>query len=152
MTDIVLQFCAARGLESRAIEWFGHGWCSHVDSVLEDGSLLGARMDGGVAIRQPGYATFSRTERVILPTTPEIAAAYHAFLMAQIGKRYDVDGIVAFVVGRDWRDPTRWFCSELVAAGLETSGYFPYPLATPANRLTPPDLLLACSARVRVEA
>lgn len=152
MSTITLQFCASRGLESAVIEWFGHGWTSHVDTVLDDGTLLGARMDGGVAIRQPGYATFSRTERVILPTTAEIAAAYHDFLMGQIGKRYDVEGICAFIVGRNWRDPSRWFCSELVSAGLERAGYFPSPLSTPSNRITPPDLLLALSARVSVPA
>lgn len=152
MTEIVLQFAASRGLSSAAIEWFGHGWCSHVDAVLPDGTLLGARLDGGVAIRPAGYYPFTRTQRVVLPAPPEMVDAFHAFLRAQLGKPYDSLGIAAFVAGRDWRDPSRWFCSELACAALETCGYFAYPLATPSNRITPPDLLLACSARVEVAA
>jgi uncharacterized protein YycO len=150
MPEIVLRFARARGLSSDAIAWFGHSWPSHVDSVLEDGSLLGARLEGGVQVRPPGYATFSRVLVVRLPTSPAIAAAYYDFLSHQVGKRYDVAGIAAFVAGRNWRTPDSWYCSELVAAALEAAGYFAAPLATPSNRITPADLLLVLSGRVEV--
>lgn len=149
---IIMQFAASAGLTSELIEWYSHGGFCHVDSVLEDGTLLGARLDGGVAIRQPGYEPFLRTLRVELPAPAAITTAYYAFVRAQVGKPYDAEGLVAnFVAGRDWRNPDRWFCSELNAAGLEECGYFQAPLATPANRLTPLDLLLALSAVVEIK-
>lgn len=147
---IVLQFAASDSLGGHLIQWYGHGWCSHVDSVLPDGRLLGARYEGGVLIRPPGYTEFTRTLVVTLPTTAEVVAAYDAFLAEQLGKPYDSEGIFDFVTGRDWRSDGTWFCSELVGRGLEVAKYFAFPLATPANKLTPPDLLLALSARVEI--
>lgn len=147
---IVLQFCDTPGLSSALIEWFGHGWCSHVDSVLEDGRLLGARMDGGVEIRDANYETFRRLLRVVLPAPAEIVRTYYDFIKAQLGKPYDQEAILGYIAGRDWRDDRKWFCSELVTAGLEASGYFPFPLSTPSNKMTPEDLLLACSTRVEI--
>jgi hypothetical protein len=155
---ITLQFVRGADFGADAISWFGHGAdFSHVDTVTR-GGLLGARSDvvggapAGVHVRDPSYVAGARALlRVDLPCSPEVAAAYEAFLTAQIGLPYDSEGILAFVVGRDWRGPGAWFCSELVGAGLEASGYFPYPLATPANKLTPPDLLLALSTINRID-
>ena len=147
---ITLQFAAMSDPGSEAIKLFSRGWPSHVDTVLRDG-LLGARSDAlagvppGVQIRPPGYEAFERTLTVKLPSTPQIEAAFRAFLDAQIGKPYDKLAIAAFAVERDWREPGAWFCSELVAAALEASGWFPALLANPANEITPRDLLLAVS-------
>src|SRR5579863_3025481 len=110
---IVLQFASGTDLESEAIEYFSHGQWSHVDAVLPDGSLLGARLEGGVAIRSKTYLGASKTERVYLPATDAQTSAFYAFLMAQVGKPYDSEAIAAFITGRDWRDPKAWYCSEL---------------------------------------
>jgi hypothetical protein len=64
MGVITLQFVTSRELESSAICTFQRGWCSHVDSVMDDGRLLGARSDGGVQIRPPNNEKFSRVERI----------------------------------------------------------------------------------------
>jgi hypothetical protein len=150
-TVILLQFSALNDLASEAIKIFERSWPSHVDAVLPDGSLLGARADiygavpAGVQIRPPGYAPFSRTLLVQLAATDAQEAAWLAFLHAQIGKLYDMLAIAAFAVERDWREANSWFCSELAAAGLETCGWFPRPLADSANEITPRDLLLAVS-------
>jgi hypothetical protein len=142
---IALQFSTEADPISALIRAFGHGPFSHVDAVLPDG-LLGARADGGVQIRPVGYAPFSRVLRVELPATPEQAAAASVFLRAPVGKPYDDLAIAAFAADRNWRDDAAWFCSELQSAMLESIGWFPHTLATPANRLTPDDLLLLCSA------
>lgn len=150
---IVLQFAASAGLSSELIEWYSHGSYCHVDTVLPDGTLLGARLDGGVAIRQPGYEPFLKTLRVELPADDSVTAIYYEFVRAQVGKPYDTTALVGnFVAGRNWRDADSFFCSELVGLGLELAGYFPGPLSTPANRLTPSDLLLALSAVVPLPA
>lgn len=153
---VTLQFVGAADLGSEMIEWFSAGVVSHVDAVMPDGSLLGARSDGvggkppGVQIRPANYENFARVIRVVLPCPDEMAARFYEFIKDQIGKPYDEEAIIAFVAGRDWRDPSAFFCSELQGLGLERCGYFATPLATPSNKLTPAGLLLACSARVSV--
>ena len=66
MGAITLQFVTCSNPGSWAIRTFQRGWCSHVDSVMDDGRLLGARLDGGVEIRSPNYEKFSRVERVVI--------------------------------------------------------------------------------------
>ena len=89
MGAITLQFVTSRDPESWAIRMFQCGWCSHVDSVMEDGRLLGAQSDGGVQIRRPNYEKFSRVERVVISVPYYKERAYWDFLKAQIGKPYD---------------------------------------------------------------
>jgi len=153
---IRLQFSALDSLASELIEWFGHGVVSHVDVVLPSGRLMGARKNAirgipaGVQSRPADYANFTRKVRVDLPAPPEVVDSFYSFISAQNGKPYDEKAIEAFLPGRDWRTPDAWFCSELVAAGLETSKWFAYPLATSVNKITPPDLLLVLSAFVPI--
>jgi hypothetical protein len=147
--QIVLQFIGAADFGGAVINWFDHGPFAHVDSVLPDGTLLGARSDTatpGVQIRPADYMKFTSPVRAVLETTEEIAQAYYAWLMLQVGKPYDMTGIVAFALGRNWRNPNAWFCSELVAAGLEKCGFLQFPLIQPANKIAPDDLALLCSA------
>lgn len=143
---MLLQFAQGDDAFAKAIEWYGGGpLYSHVDTVMSDGSLLGARLDGGVLIRPANYLATEKVLRVDVPSSPSQDAAYHTFLMAQLGKPYDKEGILGFVFGRDWRDPNAWFCSEMVAAGLEACGFFYHPLASPSNKITPPNLILVLS-------
>ena len=149
---IKLQFVLGTGLSSRGIAWFSAGHFSHVDCVLPDGRLLGARSDAcggqppGVRVRPAGYENWK--ERVVM-TVPERGLSdkqrFYDFLAAQIGKPYDSTAIWGFAVGRDWRDPRDWFCSELAAAALEMGGYLPV-LYAPVNKITPAALALAVSA------
>jgi hypothetical protein len=155
MGAIVMQFAGSDSLTSRLIQWYDHGEFAHVDTVLPDGALLGARndvMDGypaGVQIRGADYQQGYTLKRVTLPCTDAQEKAYYDFVMAQVGKQYDSTAIAAFAVGRDWRAPDSWFCSELNAAGLEESGVVP-PLSAPVNKVAPDDLLLVLSALVHV--
>lgn len=150
---ITLQFTQANDLASRAIQLFERGWPTHVDVVLPQGGLLGARHDvvadtqPGVQIRPANYAKWDRVERITLDIGgPEHEAAFYIFLRSQIGKPYDMAAIAAFPLRRNWRDPNSWFCSELVAAALQACGFFPTPLAIPANEITPRDLYMVVSS------
>lgn len=128
---------------SEAIKIFERGWCSHVDVVRPDG-LLGARLDG-VKLRQPGYDSVVRVENITLAATAQQLADFNSFLDAQIGKPYDKTAIAAFPFQRNWQETDSWFCSELVAAALEASGWWPKPLSESTNHITPRDLLLIVS-------
>lgn len=154
---ITWQFCKGPDLSSEAIEWFEHGGFSHVDTVMPDGTLLGARSDviggmpAGVQIRPADYLGSEYVYRVTLPTTPEQDIDYYEFLKQQLGKPYDKEGIVGFIVGREWRDDSAWFCSELAMAALEQSAFLKWPLADHANKITPGDALLIASVFTRVD-
>lgn len=154
---VVLQFSLGQGVGSAVIRWFGHdGSWSHVDLVLPDGRLLGARADNpggygrGVQIRPANYQSFARRLVVAVPT--QTAAAVYGYARAQIGKAYDHTAIVAFFVERNWRDPDAWFCSELAAAALIEGGFWPRPwaLPCPVNKIDPDDLLLLISPYLEV--
>lgn len=157
MGAIVMQFVGNSSWGSRLIEWFDHGKYSHVDSVLPDGTLLGARNDvidgipSGVQIRPASYVDGDKILRVTIPCTVNQEEAYYAFVRAQIGKPYDETAIAAFAVGRDWRAADSWFCSELCAAATEASGLVPAMIA-PVNKIAPDDLLLVVSALVSIPA
>lgn len=141
---LTLQFSTEDGLASEMVRVFSRGWASHVDVALPDG-LLGARFQGGVRIRAPNYCAFRRIQSVVLSATLAQEETFVQFLRAQVGKPYDATAIAAFAAARDWREPDSWFCSELVAAALETCGWFPHPLAFASNEITPRDLLLVVS-------
>lgn len=151
---ITLQFCSFPSFIGQAIDWFTAGDVGHVDVVLPDGGLMGAqREDGlggqptGVQIRPPNYGGMQHVRRVSMPEGDGAKLGLaNNFLQAQLGKPYDTLAIVGFVVGRDWRDGGAWFCSELAARFAELAGAFPHQLCAPANKITPQELLLVCSA------
>lgn len=155
---ITLQFIRGTDLGAKAIEWFGHGLSySHVDTVMPDGRLYGARSDkvggapAGVQYRDPSYTQDAGKLHIVLNTTPEQDAAYYAFLLKQQGKPYDKLSIISFIIGRNWQDNDSWFCSELVAAALVKCGFFPWPLAVTSNKIDPTDLIFAISVKQNLD-
>jgi hypothetical protein len=147
---IRLQFVAQRSVSTAVIQFLSHGWCSHVDTILDDGGLLGARLNGGVSIQPPDYEVWSRKVIVDLPCSLKIEVAYYSFVMSQVGKPYDVTADIAFALNRNWREEDSWMCSELVSFGLERSKFFPYQLAAPTSGISPASLFLTLSAIVPV--
>ena len=151
---IRLRFVTCHDAISAAIRFAEYGfWASHAEAVMPDGTLLGAHYDGGVQARPAGYdqAIMLRQQVAEIPCAEAMAQRFHGFLRAQLGKPYDVEAIGALVARRDWREPDSWFCSELIAAALETCGYLP-PLAADVSKIMPRDLLLIVSARIPLAA
>lgn len=151
MKKILLQFVCEKAISSQLIAWFSAGHFSHVDAVLDDGSLLGARSDrvggrpAGVQIRPPNYINFSLRVVMAIPVSDLQNTAFYAFLHSQVGKPYDSEAIWAFLFNRNWRETDSWICSELQAAGLEHAAVTPR-LYLAANKITPVSLALAASA------
>ena len=148
MNKIILQFSTQKNIGSKILHVFDHIWCSHVDAVLPEGGLLGAKWHGGVTIR-PNKG-FVKKLVVELPTTAEIETRFYDFLKLQLGKPYDWQGILAFVVDRHWDEDDSWFCSELIGAALQYSGFLPYKLFSTANKITPQDLMVMCNMFVEI--
>jgi len=151
MREIILQFASEYTPGSLLISFGTRGWCAHVDAVVNTkGDLLGARPFSGVMVRPANYMRFRRTKVVYLPTTKQIHDDFYDFIYDQCGKRYDYGALVSYAINRDWRTNDNWFCSELIAAGLEVSGFFPYRLSNDVNKISPSDLLLLCSVCVNL--
>lgn len=138
---IVIQFSTQKGFGSWLIRWLTWSDWSHVDFVLPDGTLLGARLIGGVKVRRVNYLGKSaKKARFAILGAPDsvIERAY-----SQIGKPYDWRGILNFALHRNWRETDSWFCDELVAWCCEQQGTPLLNPATPVRRLTPRDLTLS---------
>ena len=155
--EIVLQFCGFKSFFGKIIAWGTEGEVGHASAVLPNGDILDsqhqANLGGkpaGVQIRPAGYIERCggiNILRVTINVTAKQRNAFYDFLISQLGKPYDTKGILGFVVGKDWRDPGAWFCSELQAAALEAAKVFEYPLHVKHNRVTPQELLMLASTR-----
>ena len=147
---IKLQFVCEAAITSRMVAWFGAGQFSHVDAVLHNGFLIGARYDTcggqlpGVRIRPPDYHKFARRTIMEVPATRGQTNAFYKFMLAQEGKPYDNEAIWGFITGRDWREDDSWICSEVVSAAGEAS-VLPR-LFSPVWKITPGGCALAFSA------
>jgi len=141
-------------LSSRAIGWFGGGYYSHVDCVLSDGRLLGARSDAvggqkpGVRIRQQDYEVWQRRTLIRIAVTAYQYCEWMRFLEAQLGKPYDRTAIWAFALDRDWREQDSWICSELASRSIEMA--LGLELALPVNKIDPGACSLVASALGKV--
>ena len=148
---IRVQFSRGGGISSAAIAWFSSGSFSHVDAVMPDGTLLGARSDAvgghppGVWARPANYEKFRQKVVMEIPCGAFQEGRYYDFLKSQVGKPYDKAAIWAFALGRNWREQDSWICSELQAAAAEYAGIVP-KLYLPSNKITPVAYALVCSA------
>lgn len=146
-----LQFVLGAGLSSRAISYFGAGGYSHVDIVLRDGWLLGARSDKilgiepGVRIRPQGYEKWKKRTVMTLDVSEKQEKDFLIFAHDQLRKPYDTTAIWGFATGRDWREEDSWFCSELAAAASEKAQILP-ELIAPTCKITPGTLATVYSA------
>lgn len=149
--SVKLRFVRGLDFSSRMIAWFSAGHLSHVDAMLPDGTLLGARSDvirgvpTGVQIRPPGYEQIALQIVMEIPATALQEVAFYRFLRSQIGRPYDQSAIWAFAFNRDWHETDSWICSELQTAALEAAGILP-KLFEEVSKITPVALANAVSA------
>ena len=133
MSKVWLRFVTEPGFTSWAIRKFTWSDWSHVDFVLANGKFLGARLDGGVLVREHDYLVPSKFRYTYVEV--ENARKVMGWACSQIGKPYDWKAIAGFLPREDWHDPGHWFCSELAAAAFERMGN---PIVDRrASRITP---------------
>lgn len=154
--SIHLRFVRESDPISDIISWFSQGIFSHVDCLLPEHpglplEALGSRSDkvggkpSGVEIRPADYAKFAVSLTLGLNVTEDQYKKFTTWLFDQLHKPYDHRGIWGIALGRDWREDGSWYCSELIAAGLEEAGIIPR-LITPTNRINPDRLATVISA------
>ena len=154
-----VQFVLGADWPSRVIAWWGQGYggWSHVDAVMDDGWLLGARDDvidppglpvvkAGVQLRPPNYERWARRSVIDIPATPIEERRWLDFLQHQINFQYDSGAILAFITGR--REPTapgHWICSALQMGAARASGKA-FATLIPDSQVTPNSLYLLFTA------
>jgi len=114
-----------------------------------DGSVIEAWHVGGV--KHTCNLNADHTEGTLIDVfdidglTAEQRCTVEEFLRANVGFRYDFRGVLKFISRRKHRNPSRWFCSELVFAALQ------HAKVDVLQRITPAEVypgLLCVSPRV----
>jgi hypothetical protein len=148
-----LQFVRGTGFGSRLISWWGNGYggYSHVDGILDDNRLAGARSDKvggqppGFQIRPPAYEKWAARTVVTIESTDDEQSRWQKFLISQVGEPYDKSDIIGLIIGEPMASAGHWICSAAQTAALNFVGKMPCP-PIPPQQVTPNSLLLMCSA------
>ena len=155
--ELLYQFSTSTAFASRIIRILTCSEFSHCDLVLPEGLLGVSGSDksikdpGGVIIRPFNAWPYLHPPKIArVQCSDDVARKTTDFVKSQIGKPFDKQALRAFLrdragipdAGRDWRDPSKWFCSEVQVRGLEVGGLFSYPLIQPKDVISPQALLL----------
>jgi len=152
MPTVQLQFVLGRQLSSRLIAWWGQGYSgwSHVDAVLPDGRLMGARSDrvggqpAGFYPRPPWYEGregWLRVRRLALPVSANVEGVWVDSLMRKNGAAYDQTDILGLIIGRPLMEQGHWICSAAQLDTLREIGIARRTALTPQQ--CPPNMLSA---------
>jgi hypothetical protein len=110
-----------------------------------------------VAIRPPEYQLFTIRRRAVIPCTQGQYDTFLSFCMDQLDKPFDTGALKlsTFLSGtfsnRDWRDPAKWYCAELMARAVEVSGLLKWKFIGIKNRISASDLLLMINPLIDVD-
>lgn len=141
MTNITFVFSTWHSFFSYVISLFTFSLWSHVEVVFDDKAY------GAVYPRGVGWtwltnrvANSNKAVAITVPLTDGEYKALREFIEAQVGKKYDLAGVLLFPINRRWQDDDAWFCSELIAAALVHVGYPGAALFRLSRRVTPSQL------------
>lgn len=119
---MIVAFTRGRDIGSKLIRLFTWSKWSHVavveESQIEHISAYSTVIDstflnGGVKRRSVASLLHKATEWAYVKIdTPDDTEAYR-LLESQIGKKYDVTGIIGLAFRRKWEQDDKWFCNEL---------------------------------------
>lgn len=112
---------------SKLIEWQTRGKYSHA-AILIDDTLYEAWQGWGVGVRKKEKWYFSAGNSVTslfqFQHMQKHEQRLQDFLEAQLGKKYDYLAVLRFITRTHVlpNEKNRWFCSELVAAAMDSVG------------------------------
>lgn len=123
-------------ITGRLIRFKTAGKYSHVAFLLDDETtVIEAQIPKVVErlLRDSGYKSGTVVDIFTYDSTPEQEAAMLQFVRSQIGKPYDLIGILGFITNEYNRKLSgKWFCSELLFAAFTKFGL------SPLARIIPP--------------
>lgn len=113
-------FCTSSKIGARLIRAVTWSDWSHV-AILDGGHVIEAVLP---EVRStPIHRVLAKHTRhtIVEVPVPDEGAALRA-ARSQIGKPYDLFGMLGLGLHRDWQQDTDWWCSELVAYAIERGG------------------------------
>lgn len=108
---------------------------SHV-GFFKGGRTFSAMFDG------VKWGDMDEKANMLIINPPGVEQAFE-WALTQEGKPYDRSAIFGMALDRDWHDPRKWYCSELVAEAFEITGNPLFNINTQVYRITPRDILLS---------
>jgi len=157
MAELVFQYSTSTAFTSKIIRRLTHSQFSHIDLVLPEGLLGVSGKDksigdsGGVLVRKFGCWPYLFPPKLAhVQCSDEVQKKTIDWAVSQIGRPFDKKALYHFLreraglklIGRDWRDPNSWFCSEFQIRAAEIGGLFSYPLIVNKDVVSPQDTLL----------
>ena len=155
---IRFQLVRGKGVSSKLIAWWGTGWngYSHVDCLMADGSLIGARDDRlrmpsgrlvppGIQVREPGYEVWDRRTVYTLVALQPVTDQWELYVRSHVGEKYDEQDILDLLLGRKPVDHGRRICSAFATDSLQAVGVWPSVLSHPSLQTTPDTLAFGLS-------
>jgi hypothetical protein len=107
--------------------------------VVDGDYVIEARALKGV-VRTPLKEFIARYNRIEIATLPTLRDHEQIMKLSELemGKPYDFSAVFGIAFRTGWADPSKWFCSELVAhlSGLFRKEY--------EGRIVPDDLIRLC--------
>lgn len=111
---------------------------AHCFAVVQGGNIIDATYHGGVKERKLSNLDAAWCKLIPVNLTVSQNIQFELWLRRQIGKKYDTSYFrAAFHPSRGWQEDDRWWCSELIGAGLVEVEALTIPKM---NRLTPRNL------------
>lgn len=135
---MIIHFATTKGLSTFLIRTLTKSKWSHVALQLNN-QVYEVTFERGVS-RTTIFEFRKRYPESDIVCVPILnAVRIKKWLDSQLGKDYDYSGLVGFFdQKRDWENPDKWFCSELIAEALIREGII-HPKVR-SNRITPNDL------------
>lgn len=108
-------FCTSNNISSRLIRWVTWSSWSHV--AIIDGDEVIEAVWPRVRVAPLADVLNSHTNYTVvnIPCPDEEAAI--SWALSQVGKPYDLFGMLGLGFNRDWQDDSKWWCSEFVTGG-----------------------------------
>lgn len=113
-------------LTGRVVRWWTSSHVDHIACCIGKDFVCDSVPSRGVSVHPIGFPRAKVYHLKLRPAWRELVtdharSAGDAFLKKQIGKKYDMAGIIGFATWAQ-QDPKKWFCSELCAAWLASMG------------------------------
>lgn len=125
-------------LFDKAISWWTKGPYSHCELVLPNGQCFSSSpRDGGVRIKDIDLTDGKWDIWTLKIDSDGDIARIVEWGRQHLGKGYDWFGVFGFVFAPFHQEKDKWFCSEVIAAALQSQGYL---LGASPSRLSPTDL------------
>lgn len=139
MKTIVLRFTKSSTWDSRLVRWYTGFWASHVEILwdLEHDLYVGSEITRGVDFYNSSEE-LEWCEYCFVRVTEKQERIFNEFVLSKIGHDYDILALIGNMFKRNWQSSSDFFCSELIAEGLDEAGVTLIDKRN--NRITPEDI------------